>query len=72
MNEVIAALVRIPVGRCGKTGEVSSLIANVLSDDTTYMAGQNLRIDGGLTHAALRGWRTFLNKAPDTRRVPSR
>lgn len=42
---------RIPMGRYGKAGEVSSLIAYLASEDAAYMTGQNLRIDGGLTRA---------------------
>ncbi len=42
---------RIPMGRYGKAAEVSALIAYLASDDAAYMTGQNLRIDGGLTHA---------------------
>jgi len=42
---------RIPMGRYGKAGEVSSLIAFLASDEAAYMTGQNLRIDGGLTNA---------------------
>ncbi|MEQ8356553.1 MAG: SDR family oxidoreductase [Kiloniellaceae bacterium] len=42
---------RIPMGRYGKASEVSSLIAYLTSEEAAYMTGQNLRIDGGLTHA---------------------
>ncbi len=42
---------RIPMGRYGHAAEVSSLIAWLASDGGTYMTGQNLRIDGGLTRA---------------------
>ncbi len=42
---------RIPMGRYGRADEVSGLIAYLASDDAAYMTGQNLRIDGGLTHA---------------------
>lgn len=42
---------RIPMGRYGKTREISALVAYLASDDAAYMTGQNLRIDGGLTHA---------------------
>ena len=40
---------RIPLGRYGRAGEVSSLISWLASEDGAYMTGQNLRIDGGLT-----------------------
>ncbi|WP_136442252.1 SDR family oxidoreductase [Pacificoceanicola onchidii] len=42
---------RIPMGRYGAAGEVSSLISWLASQDGGYMTGQNLRIDGGLTRA---------------------
>ncbi|HEY9056254.1 MAG TPA: SDR family oxidoreductase [Aurantimonas sp.] len=42
---------RIPMGRYGKAGEISSLIAYLASDDAAYMTGQNIRVDGGLTRA---------------------
>lgn len=42
---------RIPMGRYGRAGEVSSLIAWLASEGGGYMTGQNLRIDGGLTRA---------------------
>ena len=40
---------RIPMGRYGRTEEVSSIISLLASEDGGYMTGQNLRIDGGLT-----------------------
>ena len=42
---------RIPTGRYGREEEVSSLISWLASEEATYMTGQNLRIDGGLTRA---------------------
>lgn len=42
---------RIPLGRYGRAEEVSSLIAWLASDEGSYMTGQNLRIDGGLTRS---------------------
>ena len=42
---------RIPLGRYGRTQEVSSLISWLASDQGGYMTGQNLRIDGGLTRS---------------------
>ena len=40
---------RIPMGRYGRSEEVSSLISYLASDDAAYVTGQNWRIDGGLT-----------------------
>ncbi len=42
---------RIPMGRYGKTEEVSSLISYLASDKAAYVTGQNIRIDGGLTRS---------------------
>lgn len=42
---------RIPLGRYGKVGEVSSLVSWLASDEGGYMTGQNLRLDGGLTRS---------------------
>jgi len=42
---------RIPMGRYGRAEEVSSLISWLASDGAGYVTGQNIRIDGGLTHA---------------------
>ncbi|EBA16312.1 putative oxidoreductase protein [Roseobacter sp. SK209-2-6] len=42
---------RIPMERYGKAEEVASLIAYLASDSAGYMTGQNLRVDGGLTHS---------------------
>ena len=42
---------RIPLGRYGRAGEVSSLVSCLASEDGGYMTGQNLRIDGGLTRS---------------------
>ncbi|MEQ3670789.1 MAG: SDR family oxidoreductase [Pseudophaeobacter sp.] len=42
---------RIPLGRYGRTEEVSSLISWLASDQAGYMTAQNLRVDGGLTRS---------------------
>ena len=42
---------RIPMGRYGRTEEVSSLISWLASDQGGYMTAQNLRVDGGLTRS---------------------
>ena len=42
---------RIPMGRYGTAREVSRLIAHLVSPDSAYTTGQNIRIDGGLTRA---------------------
>ncbi|MEN9895580.1 MAG: hypothetical protein RIR97_1432, partial [Pseudomonadota bacterium] len=42
---------RIPMGRYGRTEEVSSLIGYLASDNAAYITGQNFRIDGGITRS---------------------
>jgi len=42
---------RIPMGRYGRSDEVSSLISYLASDAAAYLTGQNIRIDGGLTRS---------------------
>jgi len=43
--------VRIPMGRYGTVDEVSELIAYLASSRSTYVTGQNIRIDGGITRS---------------------
>jgi len=43
--------VRIPMGRYGSADEVAELIAFLASDKSSYMTGQNIRIDGGITRS---------------------
>ncbi len=42
---------RIPMGRYGRTEEVSELVAFLASDRAGYITGQNIRIDGGITRS---------------------
>ena len=42
---------RIPMGRYGRTDEVSSLVSWLASGDGGYVTGQNWRVDGGLTRS---------------------
>lgn len=42
---------RIPMGRYGHAGEVSDLVAFLASDRSSYITGQNIRIDGGITRS---------------------
>lgn len=42
---------RIPMGRYGRSDEVSSLISYLASEEAGYITGQNIRIDGGLTRS---------------------
>lgn len=43
--------VRIPMGRYGRVDEVSELIGFLASDKSSYVTGQNIRIDGGITRS---------------------
>lgn len=42
---------RIPMGRYGHVSEVSELIAFLASEQSGYITGQNIRIDGGITRS---------------------
>jgi len=42
---------RIPMGRYGKTREISDLIAFLASEGAGYITGQNIRVDGGITRS---------------------
>ena len=42
---------RIPMGRYGHTDEVAELISFLASDKSSYITGQNIRIDGGITRS---------------------
>ena len=44
-------LERIPMGRYGKTGEISAVIAFLASEGAAYITGQNIRVDGGITRS---------------------
>lgn len=42
---------RIPMQRYGRAEEVAELIAFLASDSSSYITGQNIRIDGGITRS---------------------
>ena len=44
-------LARIPAGRYARVEELSEVIAFLASDKSSYITGQNLRVDGGLTRS---------------------
>jgi NAD(P)-dependent dehydrogenase (short-subunit alcohol dehydrogenase family) len=51
LPETEARRAAIPMGRYGTEAEVASLIGWLASENGTYITGQNLRVDGGLTRA---------------------
>lgn len=40
---------RIPMGRSAQTSEIADTVAYLLSSEASYITGQNIRVDGGLT-----------------------
>lgn len=42
---------QIRMGRYGHVAEIASAIAFLASDESSYITGQNLRVDGGITRA---------------------
>jgi len=41
----------IPMGRAGKVAEIAKTVAFLLSSDTGYITGQNIRVDDGLSRS---------------------
>lgn len=39
------------MGRYGKTEEIAATVTFLLSDGAGYLTGQNIRVDGGVTHS---------------------
>ena len=42
---------RIPLKRVGKVKEISAMVSLLSSDEGSYITGQNIRIDGGITRS---------------------
>jgi NAD(P)-dependent dehydrogenase (short-subunit alcohol dehydrogenase family) len=42
---------RIPMGRYGSVEEIAAMVAFLVSADSGYVTGQNLRVDGGLSRS---------------------
>ncbi len=39
------------MGRYGKVEEIAKTVRFLLSDDSAYTTGQNIRVDGGITRS---------------------
>ena len=42
---------RVPLGRIGKVKEISAVVKLLASDEGSYITGQNIRVDGGITRS---------------------
>ena len=42
---------RIPLGRVGKVNEISSVVKLLASKEGSYITGQNIKVDGGITRS---------------------
>jgi NAD(P)-dependent dehydrogenase (short-subunit alcohol dehydrogenase family) len=49
VEEVDAMIARTPMGRYGSVDEVADLICFLASERSSYITGQSIRIDGGIT-----------------------
>ena len=60
-----AALAEIPLGRAGTPADIAPLIVFLMSDDSGYMTGAELVVDGGLTaHVSHKGIADAIAVAP--------
>ena len=51
LPEAPERVARIPIGRYAHVRELSETVAFLVSDASSYVTGQNIRVDGGLTHS---------------------
>lgn len=55
-----------PAGRVGKPDDIASMVLFLCSDDAGFITGENIVIDGGMTHRMIyhgdNGWKYFRNK----------
>lgn len=45
---------RVPLGRLGTPGDIAGCVSFLVSDDASYITGETIVIDGGLTRAGVR------------------
>ena len=48
-DEISELKTRIPMKRLGRVTEIASLVSWLVSEENTYMSGQNIIIDGGFS-----------------------
>ena len=46
---IAEVLDQIPIKRLGRANEIASLVSWLVSNENTYISGQNIMIDGGFT-----------------------
>ncbi len=44
---------KVPLGRLGSAADVARVVLFLASDDAAYVTGQNLLVDGGVTHSII-------------------
>lgn len=51
LPETDARRATVPMGRYGTADEIANVVAFLASNQSSYMTGQNIRVDGGVTHS---------------------
>ena len=50
-GQTISLQAQVPLGRIGRPAEVATVIRFLCSADASYVTGQTITIDGGMTNA---------------------